>query len=162
MDVKNPKWAGRLLGMAKTVASWSKDSSTKVGAVITTNEGAPVSWGFNGMPMGIDDDVPERNIRPNKYKWYCHAERNAMDLASKMDLSGCVMFVTFSPCSSCAQSIIQRKIQTIVVDSDYTADKMPERWQEDMKIAVEMLEEAGIEVIAAVPDAPVDSSMPLL
>ncbi len=162
MDVTNGKWLGRLLKMAKDIGNWSKDDSTKVGAVITTSEGRPVSWGFNGMPMGIDDTVPERLIRPTKYKWMCHAERNAMDLAPTGDLTGCVMFVTFSPCSNCAQSIIQRNIRTIVVDSEFTADKMPERWQEDMKVAVEMLEEAGVQIIAAVPDSPVDSSMPLL
>ena len=67
MDVTNNKWAGRILKMAIEVASWSKDESTKVGAVITTAEGAPVSWGFNGMPMGIDDTIPERHERPLKY-----------------------------------------------------------------------------------------------
>lgn len=148
MKITDTKWAARMLRMAKEVASWSKDTSTKVGAVITTQDGSPVSWGFNGMPMGIDDTVAERNERPTKYKWYCHAERNAMDLAPQ-PLDGCVMFVTFSPCSNCAQSIIQRKIKTLVVDSDYTADKMPERWQEDMKVATEMLTEAGIEIIAS-------------
>lgn len=152
MDVLNNKWLGRLLKMAKEVSSWSKDESTKVGAVITNADGSPVSWGFNGMPMGIDDSRPERHIRPNKYKWMAHAERNAMDLAPKGDLSGCVMFVTFSPCSNCAQSIIQRKIKTLVVDENYTADKMPDRWKEDMEIAVEMLEEAGVKIIAAKSD----------
>lgn len=152
MNVTDTKWAGRLLKMAKEVASWSKDSSTKVGAVITTTDGSPVSWGFNGMPMGIDDDVPERHERPYKYKWMAHAERNAMDLAQKTDMSDCVMFVTFSPCTSCAQSIIQRKIKTLVVDEEFTADKMPERWQEDMRVAVEMLTEAGVTIVAAKSD----------
>lgn len=155
MKITNPKWAGRMLKLAKEVASWSKDQSTKVGAVITTPDGAPMSWGFNGMPMGIDDDIPERNVRPLKYKWYCHAERNAMDLAPR-NLDGCVMFVTFSPCSNCAQSIIQRKIKTVVVDANFTADKMPERWQDDMKIAVEMFAEAGVELVAAYPEGNVD------
>jgi dCMP deaminase len=152
MDITNKKWAGRLLKMAKDVASWSKDESTKVGAVITTADGSPVSWGFNGMPMGIDDTVPARHERPYKYKWMAHAERNAMDLAPKGDLSGCVMFVTFSPCSNCAQSIIQRKIRTLVVDENFIAEKMPERWQEDMLVAQEMLLEAGVKILAAKPD----------
>lgn len=152
MDAINEKWAGRLLKMAHDVALWSKDESTKVGAVITTMEGKPVSWGFNGMPMGIDDTVPERHERPYKYKWFCHAERNAMDLASKIDLSDCVMFVTFSPCTNCAQSIIQRGLKTLVVDERFTADKMPERWQDDMKVAVEMLNEAGVRIVEAKAD----------
>lgn len=156
MDVTNNKWAGRLLKMAKDVASWSKDDSTKVGAVITSASGKPISWGFNGLPMGINDDVPERHERPNKYKWYAHAEQNAIDLASG-DLEGTVMFVTFSPCSTCARSIIQNKIKTIVVDANYTPDKMPERWQEDIMVSMEMLTEAGVHIRFAYPDPlPVD------
>jgi dCMP deaminase len=156
VDITNKKWIGRLLKMAKDIAQWSKDDSTKVGAVITTLDGAPISWGFNGMPMGVDDRVVARHIRPDKYKWMAHAERNAMDLASKADLSDCVMFVTFSPCSSCAQSIIQRKIKTLVVDENFTADKMPKRWQEDMLVAQEMLLEAGVKILYGKPDEPLD------
>lgn len=152
MNVTDKKWSGRLLKMARDVASWSKDESTKVGAVITTIKGGPVSWGFNGMPMGINDDISERHERPIKYKWMAHAERNAMDLASRTDLSDCVMFVTFSPCSSCAQSIIQRGIKTVIVDEEYTADKMPDRWKGDMDIAVQMLTEAGVKIINAKSD----------
>ena len=155
MKITSKKWAGRMMKLAHEVAGWSKDTSTKVGAVITTEDGAPISWGFNGMPMGIDDSVIERNIRPIKYKWFCHAERNAMDLAPG-SVEGGIMFVTFSPCSSCAQSIIQRKIKTVVVDSNFVADKMPERWQEDMKVAIEMLTEAGVELLDALPTQSVD------
>ena len=138
--------------MAKDVATWSKDDSTKVGAVITTLEGRPISWGFNGMAMGVDDSVPERKERPAKYKWTCHAERNAMDLSPQGDLNNCVMYVTFSPCSICAQSIIQRGIRTVVIDEDFTADKAPDRWQEDMYVALEMLKEGGVTIIAAKAD----------
>lgn len=152
MDIINKKWSGRLLKMAKDVAQWSKDDSTKVGAVITTSDGRPISWGFNGMAKGIDDNVAERMVRPLKYKWMCHAERNAMDLAPQSDLSDCVMFVTFAPCTNCAQSIIQRNIKTLVIDEDFMPNKMPERWSEDVLVAEEMLKEAGVNIIAAKPD----------
>jgi dCMP deaminase len=138
--------------MAKDIASWSKDESTKVGAVIVTNDGRPVSWGFNGMPMGIDDSVPERHQRPNKYKWMAHAEKNAIDFAPTSDLSNCAIFVTFFPCSVCAQSIVQKKIKTVVVDENFTADKMPPHWSEDMKISEEMLKEAGVTILTGKPD----------
>lgn len=151
MNVLDAKWKNRLLKMAKEVSSWSKDTSTKVGAVITTMDGSPISWGFNGMAKGIDDTIPERSVRPTKYKWMCHAERNAMDL-SQGNLNNCVMFVTFSPCSNCAQSIIQRGIKTVIVDENYTADKVPMHWREDMAIALEMLKESGVSVISGSSD----------
>lgn len=146
MNVKTKKWATRMLNMAREVASWSKDESTKVGAVITTADGSPISWGFNGMAMGVNDDIPERHDRPMKYKWMCHAERNALDLSNR-SVENCVMFVTFSPCSSCAQSIIQRKIKTVVVDTKSSPENAPDRWKEDMLIAKEMLTEAGVEYL---------------
>ena len=151
MNILSEKWIGRMLGMADQVASWSKDSSTKVGAVITDIDGSPVSWGFNGMPMGIDDTVPERTVRPAKYKWTAHAERNAMDLAPHGDLRNCVMFVTFFPCSNCAQSIIQRKIRTVVIDESSLPENAPDRWKEDMLIAWEMLTEAGVSIVVNRP-----------
>lgn len=152
MDVLTPKWSGRLLKLCNDISEWSKDQSTRVGAMITTQDGSPVSWGFNGMPMGIDDTIESRHERPEKYRWMAHAERNAMDLAPRGDLSGCVMFVNFSPCPTCSQSIIQRKIATVVVDERFTADKMPDRWKEDMLMAVEMLKEAGVNVLSAKSD----------
>ena len=154
MNITSDKWTGRMLRLAKEIASWSKDPSTKVGAVITTEDGKPISWGFNGMPMGVNDTVPERHERPYKYKWMCHAERNAMDLAPNGNLAGSTMFVTFSPCSACAQSIIQKQIKTVVVDANNTVDKVPERWKEDMTVAIEMLTEAGVSVISAYPYNP--------
>ncbi len=158
MDVLSPKWTGRLLKMAKDISTWSKDSSTKVGAVITTTDGKPVSWGFNGMPAGIKDDVPERHERPEKYKWFCHAERNALDLAPGGNVKGCIMFVTFCPCTNCAQSIIQRGISTVVIDANQAAENIPDRWKDDMLTSITMLEEAGIKVLTAYPDPPIDNS----
>lgn len=148
MNVLEKKWASRLLKMAKDIAEWSKDESTKVGAVITTEDGKPVSWGFNGMPMGVDDSKRERHIRPLKYKWMAHAERNAMDLSPQGNMENCVMFVTFFPCSGCAQSIIQKQIKTVVVDENFMPDNMPDRWKEDTKISLEMLTEAGVKIVS--------------
>ena len=147
MNVTSDKWISRLLGMAHEVASWSKDDSTKVGAIITTEDGRPMSWGFNGFPMGVDDSIPGRHERPAKYKWTAHAEQNAIDMSPNHDLSDTVLFVTFFPCSGCARTIIQKKIKTLVVDSRFTVSKVPERWAEDMKISEEMLREAGVEII---------------
>ncbi|MBO0217682.1 cell division protein DedD, partial [Vibrio sp. Vb2880] len=48
------KWAKRLYQMAELVASWSKDPSTQVGAVIT-KQNRIVSVGFNGYPHGVSD-----------------------------------------------------------------------------------------------------------
>jgi dCMP deaminase len=43
-------WDLRFLTLAKTVSTWSKDPSTKVGAVIVDKNRRVVSLGYNGFP----------------------------------------------------------------------------------------------------------------
>jgi dCMP deaminase len=114
--INDSKWQDRFIKLARMVASWSKDRSTQVGAVIVTGDGHPRSFGFNGMPQGVNDDIDERHERPEKYFWFEHAERNAIYLADG-DLKDCVMFVTHMPCADCARAIIQTGIAHVVVDA---------------------------------------------
>ena len=66
-----------MLLMCDNVAGFSKDPSTKVGAIIVMEgDNSPKSFGYNGMPRGLDDASIIRNERPEKYFWYEHAERN--------------------------------------------------------------------------------------
>ncbi len=85
------KWAKRFYQMAELVASWSKDPSTQVGAVIT-KQNRIVSVGFNGYPHGVSDSV-DTDERELKYLKTLHAEENAI-LFSKRDLDGCDIWVT--------------------------------------------------------------------
>ena len=75
------KWNMRFLEMAKMVGSWSKDPSTKVGAVIVDDNRRVVSLGYNGFPKGVADNnrLEDRN---EKYKMIVHAERNALLFAN--------------------------------------------------------------------------------
>lgn len=49
-------WPQRFLELAQLVASWSKDPSTQVGAVIVDANRRVVSLGYNGPPRGTSDD----------------------------------------------------------------------------------------------------------
>ena len=53
---------------ADKIASRSKDPSTKVGANFKSISNGipthPISFGYNGMPRGLNDNHPERNERP--------------------------------------------------------------------------------------------------
>jgi dCMP deaminase len=145
MDVtKSVKWKKRFMRMAFQVASWSKDTSSQVGSVIVTNNAEPRSYGFNGMPRGIDDDIPERHLRPEKYFWYEHAERNAIYQATT-SLKGCTIFVTHLPCPDCSRGIIQSGIKHVVVatmngnKSDFVKDRI-----HSLNASLPMLKESGI------------------
>jgi dCMP deaminase len=116
MHVLNEKWIERFLNMASLISQWSKDESTKVGSVIVSPDGDPISFGYNGFPRGVLE-FPERSERPLKYNFSEHAERNAIYL-SRRDLRDCVMFCTHFPCCDCARAIIQSGIGTLVFYTD--------------------------------------------
>ena len=110
------KWHNRFMEMAELVATWSKDASTKVGAVVVGENKEIRSTGYNGMVRGIDDNIPERSERPVKYDFFEHAERNAVYNACLIgaSLKGCVIYVTAMPCPDCARAIIQSGIKMVI------------------------------------------------
>ena len=49
------KWDRRMLGLVNLIATWSKDPSTRVGAVIVDAKNRVVSLGYNGFPRAVCD-----------------------------------------------------------------------------------------------------------
>lgn len=141
------KWDQRLLSLAQFIASWSKDPSTQTGAVITTPDNLIVSTGYNGLPKGVADTEERLNNRELKYKIIVHCERNAVAVAAKrgVPLDGCTLYTwPFSSCSTCASIMIQSGITRHVAPA-CPADKL-ERWGDDLKLAIQLYEEAGVKV----------------
>lgn len=132
-------WDNWFIGLAKYVATASKDPSTKVGAIIVDSNRRVVSMGYNGFPCGINDDTLRLNNREKKYKIVVHAERNAL-LFSNQDLSGCSIYTyPFMPCSSCASMIIQSGIKRVV-----SCKSNNPRWKTEFDLSKELLLEAGV------------------
>lgn len=116
-------WDERFLDLALHVAQWSKDPSTKVGAVIVRPDKRIVSLGYNGFPRGVCDHEERYAERAVKYKFVSHAERNALDNVSE-DVTGCTLYSTLQPCPECAKSIIQKGIKRVVTNMDMTRKEM--------------------------------------
>ncbi|WP_413700142.1 deoxycytidylate deaminase [Psychromonas sp. KJ10-10] len=135
------KWAERFLQMAELVASWSKDPSTQVGAVITEHNRI-VSLGFNGYPHGISDSAITDN-RELKLLKTLHAEENAI-LYAKRDLKGCEIWVTHFPCPNCATKIIQTGIS--VVHCTEQSEDFLSRWGDKIQLSEEMFNQSGVKV----------------
>ena len=132
------EWDKRFLAMAELVAGWSKDPSTKVGAVIVDDRRRVVSVGYNGFPVGVSDDS-RLDIRETKYKIVVHAECNALLFAPK-DLTNCTIYThPFMPCPQCAGMIIQSGIGRVV---SYESDNG--RWKEDFELSRHMFKEANV------------------
>lgn len=140
---REDRWDRRFVGLALHVAGWSKDRSTRVGAVVVGPDLEVRSVGFNGFPRGVDDDVEARHERPSKYLWTSHAEENAIVHSSRfgVQLTGCTMYVTHHPCAGCARAIVQAGIRRVVVSSD---DDLGGRFADQMAVARQMFREAGV------------------
>jgi dCMP deaminase len=106
-------WNKRFMDLAEHVAEWSKDPSTKVGAVIVNEKRQVLSMGYNGFPRSVYDCKERYNDRSTKLKFVAHAERNALD-NTYTDVEGATLYSTLYPCSDCAKGIIQRGIKRVV------------------------------------------------
>jgi len=135
------KWDNRFLDLAAFIAGWSKDPSTKCGAVIIDTQRRVVSVGYNGFPQGVSDDPDRLAERVQKYYLTMHAEANALLFAQRAVKGYTIYTWPFQPCSQCASSIAQVGIARVV------APVMPEnkdRWHDDFKAARGLLLERGV------------------
>ena len=103
-------WDEYFMGLAHLSALRSKDPSTQVGACIVSPDRKVVGIGYNGFPIGCDDDdfpwAREGDFLETKYPFVVHAELNAI-LNSTQKLTGCSIYVSLFPCNECAKAIIQ-------------------------------------------------------
>lgn len=155
------RWIDMFFKMCDVISSKSKDPSTKVGCIITSGANSIISAGFNGFPIGVNDNIiviPEspddiiekskRYERPQKYLWTSHAEENAIAFAARNGVStnGATLYVNkMIPCSRCARLIIQSGIKKVYVLEDAKEEAIG-RWKEDNDIAQTMFEEAGVKL----------------
>ena len=140
--MNRPTWDETFLEICDVIAKKSKDESTKVGCVIVGENNEILSVGYNCFPCGIIDNDPDRQIRPDKYMWLEHSERNAIYNAARNGtrLENSTIYIPWHPCSDCARAIIQVGIKEIVLGTS----EIMERWGRSCEIAATMLKEAGI------------------
>ncbi len=145
-----PSWDETFMRDVYWWARRSKDPRTKIGAVLVNWEWKdPFSHAYNGFARKVNDDVPERWERPEKYFWVSHAESNAILNCSRTGRStiGSVMFTQGVPCADCANDVIQAGIKEIVVHKqwqDYELAFNWEKWNDSSKRSIEKLSEAKV------------------
>ena len=144
----NIKWNDYFMGMIDNVSMKSKDKYTKVGAIITGSDHEIRSTGFNSFVRGMNDDIPERQERPEKYWWIEHAERNAIYNAARQGIStnGSTLVCVWAACSDCARAIIQSGISELITINT-NDDEADQRWKESNQFGLEMLNEVGIKIV---------------
>lgn len=152
-----PSWDEWFMKIMYVVASKSKDPKTKIGAVLV-RERRIISTGYNGLCRGVNDTIPERLVRPAKYNWFEHGERNAIFAAARYGIAteDTVMYTNGIPCTDCARAVIQAGIRQVIVHKPYedlciAAQKTKlghgEQWKGHNEISMAMFDEAGVMVV---------------
>ena len=137
-------WDEYFMGIAMLSCERSKDPNTRVGACIVSTDNKILSIGYNGAPIGFDDDkdMPwNRDGKPldTKYLFVCHSELNAI-LNTRNDLRGSKMYVALFPCNECAKAIIQSGIKEVIYRDNLYPDSVA------TKVSIKMFKAANVKV----------------
>lgn len=141
------KWTKRYLDMARQASTWSKDPSTKIGAIAIGSKGQILSTGYNGFARGIRDTEQRYNNKEEKYKYVIHGEMNAIYNAclNGVSLEGSTLYVYGLPvCSECANGIIQVGIKKVVIQCPIDIN---DKWKDSFKLTKKKFSEAEIPVL---------------
>jgi dCMP deaminase len=134
-------WDAYFMGVAKLSAMRSKDPDTQVGACIVNESKRIIGIGYNGFPMGCEDnEFPWAKVGDRvdtKYPYVVHAEANAI-LNATTSLKNSKIYVTLFPCNECSKLIIQSGISEIIYESNKYAHT------DTHQAAIKMLKAAGV------------------
>ena len=130
----------QFLAMAEAVAQiFSKDPSTRVGAIAVGSSNNQVAWGYNGLPPGLADTPERLENRDLKYTLTLHAEENAL---ANAPFAVRTLYVTHPPCSGCALRILaKRTVQRVVYQ---VQPEFENRWADSLREARKLLAEGGV------------------
>ena len=146
--MQQDKWDRRFLLLAQHIAGWSKDPSTKVGAVLVQDGNRIVGLGFNGFARGVYDTEERYAEREMKYKLVVHAEINSIIMAGPL-AKGATLYVwpafAIPPiCVDCAKVAIQAGVREVVGYEADPNEPRAQRWAESIALSKQMFDEASV------------------
>lgn len=105
--------------MAEVFAKTSEATRARVGSLIVKDD-TIISQGVNGTPKGFHTNIcelPDGTTAP----WVLHSEINALNkvLSTPEATQGATMFITLSPCTSCAKEIVKSGIKKVYWRQQY-------------------------------------------
>ncbi len=114
-DMVRPEKRDVFLFMAWTIKELSCDGQTKHGCVITNKRNRIIGTGYNSFPRDCRNyELP--NMRPEKYPWMVHSERNAITncVHNPIDYpDGATAYVTGLCCFDCTSHMWQNGVDVI-------------------------------------------------
>ncbi len=113
MNERQLRWDRRYQELARQVGQWSKDPSTKVGAILVRPNNSIASTGYNGFPPGADDSPELYQNREYKYQHVIHAEVNALNFHGDA-APGYSLYTSFPCCPDCVVFAGHRGVTRII------------------------------------------------
>ena len=139
-----PDWDTYFMEIAHVVSTRANCSRRKVAAVVVA-ENRIISPGYNGTPRGVTNCFAGGCARcagtapsgTSLEECICvHAEQNAICQAAYygIRLAGATLYVTISPCLTCAKLLINAGIKEVVYGGDYAFTAQTERLLKEAKV----------------------------
>lgn len=139
-----PDWDTYFMSIANVIATRANCSRRKVAAVIVAGRRI-ISTGYNGTPRGIrncfEGGCPRcsGHVESGASLEEClcvHAEQNAICQAAYygIRLAGATIYVTLTPCLTCAKMIINAGIREVVYAGEYAFDAQTRKLLADANV----------------------------
>jgi len=140
------KWHHRFLAVAKEISTWSKDPSTKVGALLVSPNRRVLIPGYNGFPASVPDRQEYLSSREIKLPLTIHAELNAI-LTAARDLTGYTCYTyPVPPCPQCLATLVQSKVSKVVTLKP--TKEFSDRWNLYSAAYIELLTHISIHYLS--------------
>ncbi|NLB68756.1 MAG: dCMP deaminase family protein [Lentisphaerae bacterium] len=147
---QRPDWDTYFMDIAHVVATRGNCSRRKVAAVIVKDKRI-ISTGYNGTPRGIKNcmdggcprcasDTPSGG---GLGECICsHAEENSITQAAYHGIStkDATIYVTLSPCLTCAKMIINAGIKEVIYDQEYSFNEQTRSTLTEAKVLVRKID----------------------
>ena len=135
MNLERPSWPETWMSIARTIALRSYDQRLKVGAIIVSEDNSRMlSVGYNGNYKGGPN--LHESTEPGQ-SGFIHAEVNALVKCDYNFHKKKHMYLTHSPCRSCAKLIVNADIASVIYEIPYRDTS-----------GLEILSSVGIEVFS--------------
>ena len=117
MNLERVSWPETWMTIARAIAQRSYDPRLKVGAIVVSDDNSQMlSMGYNGNYKGGPHD--HESLEPGQ-SGFIHAEVNALVKCDYNFHKKKHMYLTHSPCRSCAKLIVNADIARVIYDIPY-------------------------------------------
>jgi dCMP deaminase len=131
-------WERYAYNLAVVAAQKSKDPWVKVGTCLLRHDNSVASLGYNGFPVGMQEEWSNRDERR---RYVVHSEVNALRYIKPNECY--LAATTLLPCNDCLKSLASYGIKKIVYGQVYHLD--PSTLELSKKFGIELINVVSVD-----------------